>query len=594
MVYILLAVIIFTMQPANADSSADSTNKIDTFSDTWVGCDALGRKLPTYNEVGLPRQDRYVGVFYFLWLGAHNKGGPYDITKILAQDPDAMQKKDSPLWGSMHAPHLWGESIFGYYKSDDEYVIRKHAQMLSDAGVDVIIFDVSNNATYKNNYMTLLRVFSDVRKQGGKTPQVAFLCPFGDPSKVVAELYKDLYEPALYPGLWFRWEGKPLIMADPAYCADLGNFFTFRKPQPSYFVGPTKPDMWSWLEVYPQHVFKNSKGEKEQMSVGVAQNAVDGRLACLSDPNSLGRSYHNGAKSNDPSAVLYGYNFAEQWERALKEDPKFIFVTGWNEWQAGRFDEFNGVKKPVMFVDEFDQEHSRDIEPMKGGHGDNYYYQLASYIRKFKGVRKPPISKKPRTILLDKGFTQWAKVEPEYRDDAGDTAQRNHPGFNNFTQYINTTGRNDIVLTKIAVDKSNIYFYVRTRDVLTDPIESKNWMLLLIDADMNHATGWNGYDYILNLVVENRNGLHGIIMANEGGTWNWKSVGRIKLVIQDNELQFAVPRELLNLAENNYNLSFDFKWADNISDSGNIVDMLDNGDVAPNGRFSYRFLADYR
>jgi hypothetical protein len=34
--------------------------------------------------------------------------------------------------------HHWGESAFGYYRSDDPWVLRKHAQMLSDAGVDVI------------------------------------------------------------------------------------------------------------------------------------------------------------------------------------------------------------------------------------------------------------------------------------------------------------------------------------------------------------------------------------------------------------------------------------------------------------------------
>src|ERR1019366_4074977 len=31
--------------------------------------------------------------------------------------------------------------------------------------------------------------------------------------------------------------------------ANLRDFFSFRAPQPSYFEGPTKPDMWSWLEV---------------------------------------------------------------------------------------------------------------------------------------------------------------------------------------------------------------------------------------------------------------------------------------------------------------------------------------------------------
>lgn len=41
-----------------------------------------------------------------------------------------------------------------------------------------------------------------------------------------------------------------------------------------------------------------------------------------------------------------------------------------------RFDEFAGIKEPVMFVDQFNQENSRDVEPMRGGHWDTYYYQM--------------------------------------------------------------------------------------------------------------------------------------------------------------------------------------------------------------------------
>ncbi len=81
----------------------------DTFSDTWVATDALGRRVLTCADVGPPRRDRFVGIFYFLWHGAHVNGGPYDVTKILAQDPQAMSKKDSPLWGPMHSPHHWGD-----------------------------------------------------------------------------------------------------------------------------------------------------------------------------------------------------------------------------------------------------------------------------------------------------------------------------------------------------------------------------------------------------------------------------------------------------------------------------------------------------
>ena len=64
---------------------------------------------------------------------------------------------------------------------------------------------------------------------------------------------------------------------------EMMDFFTFRRPMPDYWLGPDGPDQWSWLEVYPQHVFRNSKGEAEQMSVGVAQNALELALGYACD-----------------------------------------------------------------------------------------------------------------------------------------------------------------------------------------------------------------------------------------------------------------------------------------------------------------------
>jgi len=695
----------------------------DTWSDTWVATDALGRRLPGYEEVGPPRADRTVGIFYFLWLGAHAGDGPYDVSKILAKDPTAIAKKDSPLWGPKYAMHHWGEPLFGYYRTDDAYVLRKHAQMLADAGVDTVIFDVTNQWTYKSDYQALLRVFSEVRRDGGKTPQVAFLCPFGKPAKVVAELYRDLYEPGLCPDLWFRWEGKPLILADPdligetlgtekhntpvrlepghtlgqsfeaktsfdsvggrfptwttrnagltltlfrngpkgeriasqTFCdvADNGlqvlrfpmplpvgtyylemsepkgvvgwwshtgdvipqgqafadgvavagdrvlrvrlmdeadvrmrDFFTFRKPQPDYFRGPTGPDMWSWLEVYPQHVFKNARGEKEQRSVGVGQNAVDGRLGAMSEPNSQGRSFHKGAVDKSPDAVLWGYNLAEQWQRAIEEDPRFVFVTGWNEWIASRFDEFAGVRMPVMFPDEFDQEHSRDIEPMKGGHGDNYYYQLAAFVRRYKGVRPPPKAA-PRPIAIDGRFDDWTAVAPEYRDTLGDPARRNHPGYGHAGPYVNTTGRNDLVAAKVSWDAENVYFYVRTRQPITPPGDP-NWMMLLIDADHNPSTGWLGYDFIVN-----RSSVRAqttTIERHQDSGYLWGSPVEIAYRVAGNELELAVPRAALGITQ--LPATVDFKWADNIQQTGDAADFTLNGDVAPNDRYNYRVVLE--
>lgn len=555
----------------------------DNYSDTWVATDALGRKVAYHQD---PRADRTVAMFYFLWLGPHASGGPFDITKILTFDPGAMQKPDSPLWGPQGAYHYWGEPLFGYYLSDDEWVLRRHAQTLADAGIDTLIFDTSNKDTYPQQYLALMKAFSEERKAGNKAPYVAFLTPFWDPKSTVTRLWNELYSKGLYKDLWFQWEGKPLILADPAKVDPaLLSFFTFRNPQPSYFVGPTGPNMWSWLEVYPQHVFRNERGEKEQMSVGVAQNAVDGKLAVLSNPRSLSRSYHNGTWDKSPGAVLHGYNFAEQWEHALKEDPRSIFITGWNEWIAMRLSKFNGVSAPVMFVDEADQEHSRDIEPMKGGHGDAYYYQMADYVRRYKGSRKPPVAGAERTIDITGDFSQWKDVAPDYRDTVGDVYPRNHPGWNTVTRFINTTGRNDLVLMKISRDARNVYFYAKTADKIS-PYTDPNWMMLFIDIDRDHATGWEGYDYVVNRRVKDT---QTTFLEHTRTGWNWQPKAEVRYAVKGNELMIVIPRKALGIGDGP--IQFEFKWADNIQNENSIEEFTLNGDAAPPGRFNYLYSA---
>ncbi len=687
----------------------------DNYADTWVATDDLGRAVPIYPQVSAPRADRTVGIFYFLWLGEHIQGGPFDVTKILATDPDAMQKPDSPLWGPLHAPHHWGESLFGYYLTDDESVLRKHAQMLSDAGVDVVIFDVTNQITYRDWYRALLRVWAEAQRLGNRTPQVAFLTPFWSPSKVVKELWHDLYQPGLHPELWFRWAGRPLILADPdllftgeenshqntpaelltdhtlgqsftterallavsarfatwhtttgavtltlrsnhptgaalaserfqnvgdntwltlslksplppgnyfleasdpvglvgwwshtedkfprgtafadgaatpgdrtlrlsfadAETQAIREFFTFRAPQPDYFRGQTKPNMWSWLEVYPQHVFTNAAGQKEQMSVGIAQNAVAGRLGSMSEPGALGRSFHQGDTDPRPDAVRLGLNVTEQWQRALREDPRFIFVTGWNEWIMGRFAEFNRVKLPVMFVDQFDQEHSRDIEPMRGGHGDDYYYQLVSSVRQYKGARPLPPAQ-PQPITVDGRYDDWRNVRPEFRDTIGDPVQRNHRGWDPQVTYRNDTGRNDLVAAKISWDEKTVWFYVRAREPITTP-QGTNWMLLWLDVDADSRTGWLGYDFVINHAAP------GSLERNVGNTFNWAAASPVQWRLAGNEMELAIPWSALGLKSPPTTL--DFKWADNCMRVGDWTDFTLNGDAAPNDRFNYR------
>lgn len=566
-----------------------NANRRDTLPDTWTATDALGRTISTAGQVRTPRKDKFVGAFYFLWLGEHGRGGPYDISKILAKDPDAINHPESPLWGPVNSFHHWGEPLFGYYLSDDPWVLRKHAQMLSDAGVDMVVFDVTNQATYAKNYLALCKVWSQVRKEGGATPQIAFLTPFWDPQKVVRTLYDDVYSKGIYKDLWFQWKGKPLILADPAKVdEDTKGFFTFRKPQPSYFEGPTGPDQWSWLEVYPQHEFYNSAGESEQMGVGVGQNGIlPNRCAAFTEKGTHGRSWYNGAEDTTPGAVNLGLNVTEQWERALKVDPEFIFITGWNEWVALNLPSFNGVSKPPMFVDQFTQEYSRDIEPMTGGHADSYYYQMVDYIRRFKGARPMPTASAPKTIKINGSFDDWKDVAPEYRDDAFDTEHRDHPGWNPATRYTNTTGRNDFITLKVARDSKFIYFYTRTREPIT-PHTDPNWMLLFINTDLNPKTGWNGYNFIVNRTVRDSSVTMLEQWAGVGSEPGWDSEGGIRYSVKGCEMELAIPRKALGFEDLSKPIRFDFKWADNIQKL-DPIEFTINGDTAPNGRFAYRF-----
>lgn len=666
-------------------------------------------------------------MFYFLWHGRHGEQGPFDITRILAQNPEALQQPNHPLWGPMHVPHHWGESIFGYYVADDDFVLRKHAQMLSDAGVDVVIFDVTNQLTYPESWEALVRVFGEIRRQRGRTPQIAFLAPFWDPRKVVRELYQQLYRPRVHPELWFQWKDHPLILADPALLgtsvtsgkrevpdrllpghtlgqwiestgtvqsvaiclptwksgtssvtltlrsadpsprvvqsqrlmnlqdnawsvltlsnalptgryfveisepegsvgwwrqssstkvdpvssfareavadgqqvpgermcrlefidpevSEIRSFFTFRKPQPDYFSGPTGPDQWGWLEVSPQHGFTNSLGQLEEMTVGVAQNAVDGKLSVLSNPRSHGRSFHEGKQPDAAGTDSTGRNVQEQWSRALRMDPPVVFVTGWNEWIAGRFQHPSGFygDGPVTFVDQFNQEYSRDIEPMHGGHGDLFYYQFAGFVRRFKGVRPlTPVQSHP--IQIDGSFEDWSAVTPEFRDTLNDAVQRQYRGWGKGSHYENHSGRNDFETAKISLSSGFLSCYVRTLNPMTGA-DADHWMLLFLNTDGNPTNGWMGYDYVVN---HHR----GVLERHLGPGYQWGEPVPISMHTRQEgrELELQIPRSALVLKKE-LPLQIDFKWADNIEENGDWSDFTLHGDVAPNDRFNFRGL----
>ena len=557
----------------------------------WPATDALGRNLPLADEVGPPRTNRFVGIFYFLTHAPSPArsgpgSGPLDVAKIMAEDPAALQKPNSPLWGHIGASHYWGEPIWGYYQSLDPWVIRRQARLLADAGIDTLIFDTTNAEIYRDVYRALCQVFRELRQAGGRTPQIAFMVNTRA-GETAHRIYRDLYQPRLYEELWFRWQGKPLLICDPQDASpELREFFTLRRAHWPFTLTNT-PFAWHWEATYPQpYGYTDDPAQPEQVTVAVAQNlrARDGKVTNMSAGDARGRSFHDGIEDKTPGAINRGLNFQEQWQRAFALNPPFVMVTGWNEWTAGRWGQPNG---PLVFVDQFDEEFSRDIEPMKGGHGDNYYWQLVANVRRFKGAPPAPPASPPKRIRLAAGTEPWRDVAPEYVCSAGLATPRDFGGTGGL-HYTNRTGRNDLAAFKVARDDRFLYFYARTRGPLSARADT-NWMWLLIDADQNPATGWEGYDYIVNRTPGT--GEKAWIERNTGG-WAWEKVAEADLRVRGDELVIAVPRSALGLAPGATRANIDFKWADNLQRPGEIMDFYVSGCVAPEGRFKYRYSGD--
>ena len=335
----------------------------------WPATDALGRELPLTAEVGPQKKDRFVGIFYLPWTGDEFSYGPYDVSKILVDQPDMRTTPTFRHTGPKEWHYAyWGEPLFGYYKLTDPWVIRRHMHMLADAGVDALVLDTTNAEIYENVLSQFLPVLLQIRAEGGRVPQLLFMLNT-DMGNAAKQLMEKFYRPGRYDELWFRWEGKPLMLCNPAAASpEVREYFTLRT---AFWPGapPYKntPNAWHWLGVHPQaYGFIQDPKAAEQINVSPAQNMhwETGALELMWTGKARGRGFSKGKQNSSLDSIQSGSNFQEQWDYALKVKPKFIMITAWNEWVAGLT---HSMKTPWVQCDGFNEEFSRDIEPMKGG-----------------------------------------------------------------------------------------------------------------------------------------------------------------------------------------------------------------------------------
>ena len=593
----------FWFDRTEIDQSLPETGTVrDIDYGNWVATDDLGRTTALSDSVGETKQDKVVGLFYFLcWVGAgiHVQ----DNTKIyLEQGVDGLKSYLEKQGGEAY----WAEPYFGYYRNTDAWIYRKHAYMLEAAGVDFIFLDVSNKEVFTAGHTLLFDTWLQIRKEGGHTPQICFLT--GDtPSTFQADvknLRKSVYSEKnweKYEELFFKWEGKPLIFGNISEVNEstrqyLEENFTVR----GCWAWCDQDGYWTWMDEtwkdgsgnYVQHKGRDLNGNFEQMSVTAGHHAS----------SSKGRSYVNGVQPNNgKNDFMFTYDesrkglgFASQWEAAIKADPSVIMITGWNEWIAGngRGSDYMALThiNNVCYVDEFNPEFSRDVEPMKirdgVGFGDNFYYQMVDYIRKYKGTDALRTAEGQTSIAVG-DVDAWASVGPEFRDSVGDVEFRDTYSYDMAFKYINGTGRNDFDEAKVSQDADNLYFMVSTvNDIVTG--DDSTWMNLLIDIDMDHSTGWEGYDYVLN---RSRSGGKLSVERFNGNSWSSEKVGEADYSVSGRYLTLKLDKTLLG-RKSGEAVNFDFKWTDNSTETGNILEFMDLGDTAPNDRFNFRYVSD--
>ena len=603
--------IIFSDEEVPAYVPVPDSAIIDNYADTWAATDSLGQSVADFEETGSLKGDRYVGMFFWNWHGKSENATAYLPWKVVEEHPDAEGNYMHEAW-DLNGNFFWNEPVFGFYDSTDYWVYRKQAVLLANAGVDVVFFDNTNGpSAYYEALNVHYKAWRDARESGVNTPKISFFASWKSGRvEGIKFLYEEIFRDGEYSDLWFYWDGKPFIIADSAYVdqpdnpndpvdvaltKEAFNFFTMRrsgarvsgvKPGDTgeQTGGQKRDDELQWLDNYPQYAYSvdETTGRPEFMSLGLAVNEsiVWGvsTTGVFSDPYTKGRSYAEAfGEDLSEKAYLHNWFFREQQSRVLDSDPRFVFIDGWNEWTAGRQQVYSGVEN--AFVDTYDNRGSRDIEPTMGDLKDISYAMLVDFVRKYKGTRPAPVAGEEKTIDLNGDASQWDSVTPEFINDY-DNYERDSYGYcDKDTKkkiHYTTNVNNSISRAKVSRDSENFYFYVKTVNDIKEG--TPGWMNLYINADRNYATGWEGYEYTVNVTGT------GKLSKNTGKDYSWQEIGTVDYKVSGNTLVVKIPRALLGETET---ADLEFKWTDSVDCKGDLVRFYADGSVAPMGRFNY-------
>ncbi len=532
-----------------------------------------------------------VGMFYFLWHGLSGKT-TYNNTQLLKDKPDDFWNTKGTKNSPLNSFHYWGEPLFGYYRSNDKWVIAKHVEMLTAAGVDFLVFDTTNSFAYINESKAVLSVLDEYQKAGWNVPKVAYYTNSYS-IRTMEQIYAEIYKYKEYSGLWYCPDGThPLIIGaltpeqdksiinDKSYnpkplSEEFLSFFDLRSTQ--WPFDPVKEDGFPWMEwTYPQ---PNHNGI---MNVSLAQHPQLPFSDSITDRSkNKGRGYNYVTKKNEGENSHKGINAQAQWDTVHnnKGNVHTVFVTGWNEWIAQKL----VLDNRVWFVDCANEEFSRDIEPNADGYEDAFYVQLADNIRRFKGlegVLKPGME---ATIDVNKDASQWDSVTNIYKALSQTVRERDSRSVDNKIKYEQEPARNNIQEIKLTNDKNNVYFMIKCdKDIVTD-YTNNNWMNIFIGIGDVKLRDWESYSFVVNQKVEGNKGSICSLLSDGKAT----EVGKADISVKGNVLQVSIPMSSLGIKDNIKGIYF--KVADEVENPTDIMSYYTTGKSLPMGRLSYYY-----
>ncbi len=346
------------------------------------------------NKLGLDITDKsdLVSICYSVWFDAILGSGTGKVTSWHNISEILEGKRD---WGPENAFHYWATPAVGYYyRSSDKAVIRQHMTQLYTAGVDFIIIDLTNagdNYIGNNSWTSYIKkpmdaicdTIMEMRAEGLGTPYVVFWAGDSD-GPLYRELYNKYHNVDRWKDCFVYWNDKPFMLTTHKQPADFPyqDLFTVRSMW-GLRGSAYKRGQWSFLEANNRGIVAYDKYRKaEQVCVAVAaqQNYMSNKATAT------GREG--------------GFTWYKQWYNAFSVHPKVVTVTWWNEWTAQRI---KTSDNEYHFTDNYTPDYSRDIEPMSGGHGDQYYQWLIKYISAYKGGLDCP-------ILVESEYLEKAKA----------------------------------------------------------------------------------------------------------------------------------------------------------------------------------------